>query len=63
MNGVRLAYEEHGDGEPLVLVCGLGQPALSWQFSILPGLLAAGFKVVDKPQNLMWLSTSTWDRR
>ena len=28
-----------------------------------PVYAAAGFKVVDKPQNLMWLSTSTWDRR
>jgi pimeloyl-ACP methyl ester carboxylesterase len=46
VNGVRLAYEEHGEGEPLVLVCGLGQPALSWPFSILPGLVAAGFKVI-----------------
>jgi pimeloyl-ACP methyl ester carboxylesterase len=43
---VRLTYEEHGSGDPLVLVCGLGQPAASWPFSILPGLVAAGFKVV-----------------
>lgn len=46
VNGVRLAYDVHGDGEPLVLVCGLGQPAMSWEFSILPGLVAAGFHVV-----------------
>lgn len=46
VNRVRLAYDEHGEGEPLVLVCGLGQPAATWQYSILPGLVAAGFKVV-----------------
>ena len=26
-----------------------------------PIYAAAGFKVVDKPQTLMWLSSSTWD--
>src|SRR6187399_2168266 len=46
VNGVRLAYEVHGEGDPLVLVCGLGQPAMTWQFSILPGLVAAGYQVV-----------------
>ena len=43
VNGIRIAYDEHGDGDPLVLVCGLGQPALTWPISILPGLVAAGF--------------------
>jgi pimeloyl-ACP methyl ester carboxylesterase len=46
VNGIRLAYEEHGEGEPVLLVCGLGQPALSWPVSILPGLVAAGYRVV-----------------
>ena len=46
VNGIRLAYEVHGEGEPVLLVCGLGQPAFSWHLSILPGLVAAGYRVV-----------------
>ena len=46
VNGVRLAYELHGAGDPLVLVCGLGQSALSWEFSLLPGLVDAGYRVI-----------------
>jgi pimeloyl-ACP methyl ester carboxylesterase len=46
--GARIAYDLHGPegGVPVVLVCGLGQPALSWQYSILPGLVDAGHRVV-----------------
>jgi pimeloyl-ACP methyl ester carboxylesterase len=46
VNGIRLAYEVHGEGDPVVLVCGLGQPAMSWQQSILPELVAAGYQVI-----------------
>jgi len=46
VNGIRIVYDEHGEGEPLVLVCGLGQPANTWEFSILPGLVAAGYRVI-----------------
>ena len=48
VNGIRIAYEDHGDasGLPLVLVCGLSQPASTWSSSILPGLAAAGYRVI-----------------
>jgi pimeloyl-ACP methyl ester carboxylesterase len=46
VGGVRLVYETHGEGEPVVLVCGLSQPAMSWPFSILPHLVEAGYQVV-----------------
>jgi thioesterase CepJ len=46
VNGVRLAYDVHGEGDPLLLCCGLGEPALAWQFSILPALVDAGHRVV-----------------
>jgi thioesterase CepJ len=45
-NGVRLVYQDQGDGQPVVLVCGTGQPALSWQLAIAPRLVAAGHRVV-----------------
>jgi pimeloyl-ACP methyl ester carboxylesterase len=51
VNGVRIAYDVHGTGEPLVLCCGLGEPARAWQYSILPALVEGGYRVV------------TWDNR
>lgn len=46
VNGVRLSYEVTGDGDPVLLVCGLSQPALTWQLGIAPALVDAGFQVV-----------------
>jgi len=48
VGGVTLAYDVFGPegGDPVVLVCGLGQPALSWQLTMVPALTGAGFKVV-----------------
>jgi pimeloyl-ACP methyl ester carboxylesterase len=46
VNGVRLAYDVHGTGEPVVLVCGTGQGAFAWNLSVVPSLLQAGFQVV-----------------
>jgi thioesterase CepJ len=42
---VSLAYEVTGDGEPLLLIAGCGQPALAWHLSLVPALVAAGFRV------------------
>src|SRR5918999_1627117 len=39
VNGVRLYYELHGSGEPLVLVHGSWGDARSWRF-VVPGLAA-----------------------
>lgn len=46
MNGVTIAYEVHGDGEPVLLVCGCGQPALAWEIELVPALIRAGYQVV-----------------
>ncbi len=46
--GVRIAYDVFGPdtGEPVVLVCGLSQPALAWHFATVPALTEAGYRVV-----------------
>jgi pimeloyl-ACP methyl ester carboxylesterase len=46
--GVTIAYDVFGpdSGEPVVLVCGLSQPAGSWQLSLVPALTEAGYRVV-----------------
>ena len=35
-----------GEGEPLLLVAGCGQPAVAWHLSLVPALAAAGYAVV-----------------
>jgi pimeloyl-ACP methyl ester carboxylesterase len=46
VDGVTIAYEVRGSGDPVVLVCGTGQAASSWDLHLVPALLAAGFEVV-----------------
>lgn len=38
-----LDYEVVGDGEPVVLVCGAGQPSIGWRLEVVPALNAGGF--------------------
>ncbi len=44
--GISLAYEEIGDGEPLVLVAGLGQQLHSWPDAFCEQLAERGYRVV-----------------
>jgi pimeloyl-ACP methyl ester carboxylesterase len=46
IGGVRLSYDVAGDGEPVLLVCGTGQPAFTWSMFQVPALVAAGYQVV-----------------
>jgi thioesterase CepJ len=45
---VTIAYDVFGppEGEPVVLVCGLSQPAAAWQLGMVPALTGAGYRVV-----------------
>jgi thioesterase CepJ len=43
---VTISYDVFGEGEPVVLVCGCGQPAVGWQLEIVPALVGAGYRVV-----------------
>ena len=48
LDDVTIAFDTFGPatGEPVVLVCGLSQPAGAWQLGMVPALVAAGFHVV-----------------
>ncbi len=46
LDDVTLSYDLVGEGDPVVLVAGCSQPALAWQFSVVPALTAAGFSVL-----------------
>jgi pimeloyl-ACP methyl ester carboxylesterase len=45
---VTIAYDVVGDpdAEPIVLICGCGQPAVAWHVGIVSDLVAAGYQVV-----------------
>src|SRR5438876_7020838 len=45
---VDIAYDDAGDpdADPVVLICGCGQPAIASQLGLVPALTAAGYRVV-----------------
>lgn len=47
-NGIRLAYDEQGDpqGEPILLIAGLGLQLISWPDAFCKGLTDQGFRVI-----------------
>lgn len=48
LGDVEIAYDQAGDpgAEPIVLICGCGQPAVAWHLGIVPALTGAGYRVV-----------------
>ena len=46
VNGVRLAYEVSGDGDPVLLIAGTGMPASAWELHGAPTLRDAGYRVI-----------------
>jgi len=46
LDDVTLAYEVVGEGEPLLLLAGCGQPAAAFHIGLAPALAAAGYQVV-----------------
>jgi pimeloyl-ACP methyl ester carboxylesterase len=45
VNGATLNYEVTGEGDPLLLLAGCGQPAIAWHLGLVPSLVAAGYRV------------------
>jgi thioesterase CepJ len=45
VNGATLSYEVTGEGDPLLLLAGCGQPAIAWHLGLVPSLVAAGYCV------------------
>jgi pimeloyl-ACP methyl ester carboxylesterase len=61
VNGVTLAYEADGpaDGEPMLLVTGLGGQLTEWPPELVGALVDAGFRVVRPDNRDMGLSSRT----
>ncbi len=56
-NGITIEYEQHGDGEPLLLVMGLGGQLIDWPEGFVDVLVAAGFRVIRFDNRDAGLST------
>ncbi|MGA9277800.1 alpha/beta fold hydrolase [Ilumatobacter sp.] len=56
-NGIAIEYEQHGDGDPLLLVMGLGGQLTDWPEGFIDGLVAAGFRVIVFDNRDIGLST------
>jgi thioesterase CepJ len=46
VNGIRLSYETHGAGPPVLLIAPAATPAAIWQLHQVPALTAAGYQAV-----------------
>ncbi|MFJ8013289.1 alpha/beta fold hydrolase [Streptomyces sp. NPDC096339] len=46
INGINLSYEDHGAGEPVIMVTGTGAPGRVWRTHQVPALKAAGHRVI-----------------
>ncbi|MFJ8661918.1 alpha/beta fold hydrolase [Streptomyces sp. NPDC093795] len=46
VNGIRLNYEDTGEGDPVVMIQGTGAGRTAWHLHQVPALTAAGFRVI-----------------
>lgn len=60
-NGITIEYERYGQGDPLLLIMGLGGQLISWQPAFIDKLVAQGFEVIAFDNRDGGLSTKgTW---
>jgi pimeloyl-ACP methyl ester carboxylesterase len=46
VNGITIEYEIHGEGEPLILVMGLGNQLIAWPLDFVNRIAERGFQVI-----------------
>ena len=55
--GITLEYEVHGEGDPILLVMGLGGQLVAWPATFIAGLVDRGFQVITFDNRDIGLST------
>ncbi len=56
-NGIEIEYDVHGDGEPLLLIMGLGGQLVAWPLEFVDRMAGCGFKVIRFDNRDVGLST------
>ena len=56
-NGITIEYEQHGHGEPLLLIMGLGGQLTDWPEGFVDELVSVGFQVTVYDNRDVGLST------
>lgn len=56
-NGITIEYEEHGEGDPLLLVMGLSGQLTDWSAGFVDELVRRGFRVIRFDNRDIGLST------
>jgi pimeloyl-ACP methyl ester carboxylesterase len=56
-NGITIEYDVHGEGDPLLLVMGLGGQLIDWTADIVDEFVARGFRVIRYDNRDTGLST------
>jgi pimeloyl-ACP methyl ester carboxylesterase len=56
-NGIEIEYDVHGDGEPLLLIMGLGGQLVAWPVEFVDRMVEHGFKVIRFDNRDIGLST------
>jgi pimeloyl-ACP methyl ester carboxylesterase len=59
VNGITIEYDEHGEGEPLLLVMGLGGQLIDWPPTLIDELVGRGFRVIVFDNRDAGLSTES----
>lgn len=62
-NGIEIAYEEQGEGEPLLLINGIGLQLVQWPDQFCEMLVERGFRVIRCDHRDVGLSTWLRDQR
>lgn len=61
-NGITIEYEISGEGDPLLLVMGLGEQLTTWPDELIEKFVAAGFQVIRFDNRDIGLTSETdWD--
>jgi len=62
VNGITIEYEIEGEGEPLLMIMGLGAQLIDWPRNLVDELLARGFQVIRFDNRDAGLSTEFTSR-
>jgi pimeloyl-ACP methyl ester carboxylesterase len=46
LRGLQVAYEDHGSGQPVLLIPPAATPAGAWAMYLIPAIVAAGYRVI-----------------